>query len=155
MVLRLKYGPDPRVARTLARLMAPRLAPALSRRPPHALIPVPLHPARQRLRGFNQAELLAGELAPRLGLPVWHGLLARAAATEAQAGLAGSMRRTNVAQAFAAGRPWRCRRLRGARVALVDDVVSTGSTLDACARVLRGLGAREVGAVVIATALAD
>jgi ComF family protein len=154
MLLRMKYGPEPRLARTLVRLTTPVLVSALAVRPPLALIPVPLHPERRRLRGFNQAEQLASELAPRLRLPVWHGLLARPVATEAQAGLAGSARRTNVAQAFAAGARG-ARRLRGARVALVDDVASTGSTLDACAQVLRQLGAREVGAIVIAAALPD
>jgi ComF family protein len=113
-------------------------------------VPVPLHWWRHRQRGFNQAALLAGHL----GLPVRHALCRRRW-TSPQAGLHAADRRTNVAGAF--GLAWRNRwpRVRAAAglsprplaglvVVLVDDVSTTGATGEACARVLRGAGAREV-----------
>ena len=115
-----------------------------------AAVPVPLHWARRRRRGFNQASLLASGL----GLPVCHALR-RARRTRAQAGLPAGERRANVAGAFTLAwryqRPWRrlfARRAGGAldglTVVLVDDVCTTGATRDACARVLLAAGVREV-----------
>lgn len=116
-----------------------------------ALIPVPLHPWRQWRRGFNQATLLASTL----DLPVWHALWRRRA-TSPQAELDAAARRDNVAGAFAlAGLTPRSRarwrsRVDGKLVVLVDDVQTTGATLEACARVLVAARAREVRAVTAA-----
>ena len=111
--------------------------------------PVPLHPRRQRARGFNQA----AELAARLGLPVV-GALRRTRATAPQTALPAAERRRNVGGAFAPARRFGIRPRRadvaGACVVLVDDVTTTGATLDACARVLRRAGAREVRALTLA-----
>jgi ComF family protein len=111
------------------------------------LVPVPLHPRRRRERGFNQAELLARALARGSGLEVEARLLVRRRDTAPQAGLSAASRRRNVTGAFAA----RSRsRLRGRTLVLVDDVVTTGATAAACARVLKQAGAAEVRLVTVA-----
>ncbi|MBI4887366.1 MAG: ComF family protein [Acidobacteria bacterium] len=115
------------------------------------VVPVPLHAWRRMHRGFNQA----GELARHLGLPVAHALW-RVRATAPQAGLHAAARRRNVTGAFRISPllRWgqRDRRLVDAVVVLVDDVRTTGATLDACASTLIGAGAREVRALTVARA---
>jgi ComF family protein len=118
-----------------------------------AVVPVPLHPWRQWRRGYNQAELLAATLGP----PVWRALR-RTRPTPPQTSLDRDARHANVRQAFAPG-GWRPgsgartrRRVVGLTLVLVDDVMTTGATLDACACVLREAGAREVHAVTVARA---
>jgi ComF family protein len=108
---------------------------------------------RQWRRGYNQATLLA----ETLGRPVWQ-VLKRTRATPPQSRLDAETRRRNVRRAFAAGGWWpgsaaaARRRLHGRVVILVDDVLTTGATLDACARVLREAGARDVRAITAARA---
>jgi predicted amidophosphoribosyltransferase len=113
---------------------------------------VPLHSSRRRARGFNQALDLARHLGAG-GLPVRQALR-RARATPTQTGLPASQRHRNMRHAFAptwrAGRGLRLCFLTGAVVVLVDDVSTTGATLEACARVLKEMGAREVRAVTAA-----
>jgi ComF family protein len=117
-------------------------------------VPVPLHWRRQHARGFNQAE----DLARHLGLPVVRAVR-RMRPTAPQSGLSATDRRRNLRGAFAPPRRgWlRHRRhdpgIRGACVVIVDDVSTTGATLEACARVLRDGGAREVRALTAARAL--
>jgi ComF family protein len=107
------------------------------------VVPVPLHPWRRMRRGFNQAT----ELARQLDLPVVHALW-RWRPTPAQTGLAAPARRRNVRGAFVVARV----ELDDRVVVLVDDVRTTGATLDECARVLRDAGAREVRALTVARA---
>ncbi len=104
------------------------------------LVPVPVHPERLRKRGFNQAELLARELGAYAGIPVRTDLLYREKRTEAQKGLAPDERIRNLERAFAA-------RTSGPEVTsviLVDDIYTTGSTAEACTRVLKGAGVSKV-----------
>ena len=117
------------------------------------VVPVPLHPRRRRARGFNQA----AELAAYLGPPVVHALR-RTAATSPQTGLPASQRHRNVRGVFAPARSRRGRAgaagaVRDACVVLVDDVRTTGATLDACALVLRACGAGAVRALTLARAV--
>jgi ComF family protein len=102
-----------------------------------------LHISRRRRRGFNQA----GDLARRVGLPVVHALK-RNRETPTQTGLPAAQRHRNVRGAFDLSRDGRT--IRGSIVVLVDDVSTTGATLDACARVLKEAGAREVRALTAA-----
>jgi ComF family protein len=112
-----------------------------------ALVPVPLGRRRLRRRGYNQAEVLAAAVSARTGIPVCAGLLVRTRETRTQTALGPAERWANVAAAFAAGE-----RPAGTRVALVDDVLTTGATLAACAAALAASGARTVGAVTFARA---
>jgi ComF family protein len=116
-----------------------------------ALVPVPLAAARQRERGFNQSTLLAAALARQWATPVWEDVLARSRATDAQARLTPGERLRNVAGAFRAVAATRSR-LRGAHVVLVDDVVTTAATLNACAAALLDGGARIVSYVTFGRA---
>jgi ComF family protein len=139
----LKYRSRQRMARPLGALLADHLrAHPL---PCDALIPVPLHPHRLAERGFNQAELLAREVAGATGLPIIVGPLVRIRATRQQALLDTTGRIENVAGAFVwQGPP------PPARVVLVDDVLTTGATVNACAQALRAGGARDVYALALA-----
>jgi ComF family protein len=115
------------------------------------VVPVPLHPWRRATRGFNQA----ADLAARLERPVVHALW-RTRATVPQTGLTAAGRRRNVRDAFSTSpllsRRSRERALADRIVVLVDDVRTTGATLDACARVLKEAGVREVRALTVARA---
>lgn len=106
-----------------------------------ALVPVPLSKARTRERGFNQSELIARALAARWRIPVWTDLISRARNTETQTRLGSSDRLRNVAGAFDVSTAM-SKRLRGAHLVLVDDVVTTAATLNACAESLIAGGAR-------------
>jgi predicted amidophosphoribosyltransferase len=107
---------------------------------------VPLHPARQRQRGFNQADLLARELRDALGLAEPPGLLLRTRHTPPQVGQDRLWRLSNVKGAF----HWRGGNLAGRPILLVDDVATTGATLDACASALRAGGSGSVMGVSVA-----
>jgi predicted amidophosphoribosyltransferase len=114
--------------------------------PPQLVVPVSLHPSRLRSRGFNPAALLARSIARELGAPVDPTALIRVRDTPSQTGLDRSARRRNVRGAFCA----RPRLLAPPRVWLVDDVVTTGSTVAEAARALRRAGAKSVTAVCAA-----
>jgi ComF family protein len=108
---------------------------------------VPLYGRRQRLRGYNQSALLARELSRLCGLPLAERGLARRRNTPPQVRSAeAEERRRNVADAFVADRRW----VEGRRILLIDDVMTTGATLDACARALRQAGAASVWALTFA-----
>lgn len=113
------------------------------------IVPVPLGRLRLLRRQFNQAALLATELSHRSGLPMDPLLLKRVRATPSQVGLTRDQRRRNVAGAFAVA-PRRRWKLEGRNVLLVDDVITTGATVDACARTLKRAGAARVDVAALA-----
>jgi ComF family protein len=136
---RFKYQGWRRLAAPLALLTAERLV--VEGLAAGCVVGVPLHPSRLRQRGFNQAELLATELRTALGLSRPPGELVRTRATTSQVGHDRLWRLRNVQGAFS----WRGDRLGGRSILLVDDVATTGATLDACASALR---AAESGPVI-------
>jgi ComF family protein len=146
-VLTLKR--EPHVGARLARLLA-----ATQRRPPldaaTLIVPVPLHPERERERGFNQATLLARTLAQQTRLPLDEWSLARVAhTTQHRAGMDARARHETVEAAFEVVRP---RLIAGERVLLIDDVFTTGATVAACAHALKAAGADEVFVLTVARA---
>ena len=127
--------------------LAPGLAAELARVAPPApradlVMAVPLHSARRRERGYNQAGLLAEALAESIGVPWLEGAIERARDTRPQARLDPRSRRANVAGAFRVRNPGR---LEGRTILLVDDVVTTGATFEACLEALGHAGARASG----------
>ena len=140
---RLKFAGDLAAGRLVSQLMATHLRQAPR---PQALVPIPLHRARLRRRGFDQALELARPRGRDLGLPVLDGALVRLRATAEQSTLSAVARRRNVRGAFAV----RPRLPLPAHVALVDDVMTTGATLRAAAAALRQAGVARVDAWVAA-----
>jgi ComF family protein len=143
-VHRFKYEGWRRLARPLAQLVAERLA--LEGVAARWVVAVPLHPARVRQRGFNQAELLAAELRRRMALGIPEGRLLRTRHTPPQVGRDRLRRFENVREAFA----WQGPALNGESILLIDDVATTGATLDACASALRAAGWGPVTGVSVA-----
>lgn len=117
--------------------------------PVDVVLPVPLHRARLRQRGYNQSLLLARVLGAETGLPLREDGLTRQRNTRAQVGLSPEQRRANVQDAFVCTAP----NLHGQRVLLVDDVLTTGATLEACATALLQAGVREVWALTLTRAV--
>ncbi len=109
------------------------------------IVPVPLHAERLRQRGYNQSQLLAQECARHIGVPLNAALLVKTRATPAQVGLSFQERILNVAGSFAASAP-----LHGQRIVLIDDVCTTGATLNACVEALRLAGAGEIWGLTLA-----
>jgi len=114
------------------------------------IIPVPLHADRVRERGYNQAGLLARAVAARLGLPLNDKLVIRQRATQTQVGLPWRARRANVTGAFALTDPQAAEHLAGRRILLIDDVATTGSTLDATAQALATAGPASIWGLALA-----
>jgi ComF family protein len=151
----LKYQGWPAIATAMAKRMAALRFPADVERERAALIPVPLARSRERERGYNQSAELARNLALLWGVPMRTDLLARSRATETQTRLTPGERRRNVSGAFRATADRAS--LRGLHLVLVDDVVTTAATLNACAAELHDGGARILSFVTFgrAPALGD
>ncbi len=142
----LKYASYPAVARALVAQADLAQAPAELWRV-ERVVPVPIHPNKLRSRGYNQAGRLATALAQRIGVPMDDGLLFRQGPQLSQVGLRRAARQRNVRSAF---RLAEGANVDGLRLLLVDDVMTTGATLSACARVLKRAGARRVMAWSVA-----
>jgi ComF family protein len=138
-----KYERRPELARVLGEMLSDYLG--AHPLPADALTPVPLHPDRERERGYNQARLLAHALGDRHHLPVWDDALTRVRATRSQIELNAAERRVNVQGAFQAAP-----RVAGTRLLLIDDVCTTGATMDACGIALKARGAASVWGLAIA-----
>lgn len=137
LAIRLKYGRKVAIARTMARYMAPLVGVGVDR----VLVPVPLHRSRLWSRGFNQSALIAIEMARKLGIAADPLALQRTKRTPALKGMSPVQRRKTVAGAF---RVRGKHNVAGKTVILVDDVLTTGSTAEACARTLIKAGAARV-----------
>lgn len=134
----------------LADLLILEALPALRQQQWDWIIPVPLHPSKERKREFNQAGRLAGHLSAAAGIPANSNLLKRVTATQTQTKLTRQQRADNMRNAFALQRP---EKLTGKRILLFDDVFTTGATTNACAKILRKAGAQEVGVWTLARGL--
>lgn len=145
LVQGLKFNQKLVFGRILADALA-RTVSANGKEPPQVIIPVPLHRSRQRARGFNQALELARVVAARTGVPLDHQLATRSRATDEQSMLDAGERKSNVRGAFAV------RPMRWSRVAIVDDVMTTGHTADELARSLKQAGCEQVQVWVAARA---
>ncbi|MDQ6780113.1 MAG: ComF family protein [Candidatus Eremiobacteraeota bacterium] len=142
-VVALKFKQRRALGRMLGSMVARRLPIAAD-----VLVPVPLHHARLMERGFNQAHEIARGIAAQTSLPIADSAIVRTIATQPQTILSPAQRRRNVCSAFAPGA--RADAVRGKRIALVDDVMTTGATLHACANMLQTAGALRIVALVLA-----
>lgn len=140
----LKYLRRREVADTLGRMLSSYWQDADL--PADLVVPVPLHPSRQKERGYNQAGLLASVFADTAQLPLDEAHLIRIRATPPQVGLGIKERKLNVKDAFC----WTSAALEGISVLLIDDVCTTGATLEACATALQRGGAQSVSALTLA-----
>lgn len=141
VILRYKYNRAFWFEPFLADLLIQRAQAELAKSKWDLIVPVPLHPTKERSREFNQAERLAKFLGRACGLPVKTRLLRRVLATRTQTRLPRKERLENVKNAFAIRGK---QRLNGERVVVVDDVFTTGATTSACAKVIKAAGAAEV-----------
>ncbi|MBP7177283.1 MAG: ComF family protein [Thermoclostridium sp.] len=151
----LKFNDRPENAAALVKLALPRISQFLFEAQPHCakssrydiIIPVPIHFRRKQQRGYNQSELLAKNLAKQTKVAFYPRALTKSIHTPPQSSLGRGERLRNLTKAFRLKNP---ETVRGKRVLLVDDVMTTGSTLEHCARVLTEAGATQVDAFVIA-----
>jgi ComF family protein len=147
----LKYEGMSRLGVVLGRHVGSLIARRMEELQGYTLLPIPLHRAKQRERGGNQSEWICRGISAVTGLRADRSVLRRNRYTRSQTGLGVSARHENVGGAFSLV-PRASRDLRGRSFLLVDDVVTTGATIEACAMVLRAHGARHVAAAVIALA---
>lgn len=152
IVEKLKYGLREEYAPFMAARMESAVRAEFAGTPFCAIVPVPLHSVRRRERGFNQSLLLARDLGRRLCLPVADGLLKRTRATESQTRLNRNERADNIRNAFAVRTP---EEAHGRMFLIVDDVYTTGATLNECARMLAGAGASGICCISFCRASLD
>lgn len=147
----LKYENRQSFARFYANRLYERFGDTMTSLGIRLLIPVPVHPDRLRQRGYNQAGLIARHLSERSGIPLSEDFLIRTRKTAAQKELSPAERRKNLADAFGTDPASRPDPDRLSAVALIDDIYTTGSTADACARVLKKAGVRHVFVFTVAS----
>jgi len=149
MIHAFKYQYKTHLRRPLALLLLEGVSGFVAVQKPDVIVPVPLHRSRLRNRGFNQAVLLGQLLSDRLSLPMLSNGLIRIRQTEPQIELSGEERKNNVKGAFAVGNS---ASIQGRRILLLDDVMTTGSTVNECAKELKKAGAVTVGVITVAHA---
>ena len=147
LVYALKYQGADYVAGYMGQLMAQRFGIFTELAGAQVVVPVPLFPARKKKRGYNQSELLARSFCDKTGFPLDSTSLVRVRDTGSQTKLGRTQRAENMSGAFAVKNP---AAVKGKTVLLIDDVVTTGSTLEACAQALRLAGAKRVMAYAFA-----
>lgn len=143
----MKYRGVPALTAPLAALMQAQFHTHWQQQRPDALLPVPLHRSKLRTREFDQALALARHLSLATGVPLWSDVLIRHRPTRSQVGLQAQARRQNIRGAFTVRKPQAC---LGKALLLIDDVYTTGATVQECARVLRAAGALRVDVYTVA-----
>jgi ComF family protein len=140
-IVKLKFQHQIYYAKILGELMAMKIRTTwyTDTRLPDCIIPIPLHPQRLAERGFNQALEIAKPIAKILSIPLHKQGIKRVKPTKAQSGLRAKERSQNMANAFAATRDY-----KGLKVAILDDVITTGQTVMECSRILKKLGTRQI-----------
>jgi len=151
-IKKFKFSNKPSYYRTFGKLLALKVQNTPQLGDLDVIIPVPLHKNRQRQRGYNQAELIARYAAGQLGLKCENSVLIKTVETKAQSLLSKSQRLGNLEGSFTVKSP-KC--VEGKSVLLVDDIVTTGSTINQCCKALKLAGAERIIAGVIATTRAD
>lgn len=151
-VHRLKFGETPHNASVLVDLSYPVIENAIHSHCKSCsnydiIIPTPLHPKRKRQRGYNQSELIASRLSYHMKIPMLKGVLVKKVNTPPQSRLKREERLINLVGVFYVKKP---KLIRDRRILLVDDIMTTGSTLEQCAKVLTDAGAGHVDAYVVA-----
>jgi ComF family protein len=149
IISRYKYRGDSRLAKSLGDLLAGYEDSDFSFHDYRLVVPVPLHPRRLRRRGFNQSLLLARRISRRYSLPLDFTALRRIRATVPQTELSAAERRKNIRGAFAV---FRAQTITEKDILLVDDVFTTGATVEECAKVLLKAGANRVDVLTLARA---
>ncbi len=149
VVLRMKRPAEQSLAAAMGKLLVQRRHAELVQLEADRIVPIPMYWVRRIRRGTNSPEIVAGAIGRHLGLPVGRRMLVRRRNTKPQADLRPQERFQNVRGAFQVRRP---SRLGGARILLVDDILTTGATCSEAARMLKRAGASSVAAVVIARA---
>jgi len=150
VVQRFKYGRKVSLGKPLGQLMAYGCTPSFQDYNPDIILPVPLHPKRLRWRGFNQALVLARVIGRKWQIPVDPFILVRSRETPPQTQLSEKERRKNVRGAFSLNSR---KTVKGRIILLVDDVYTSGATVNECSRVLRRAGAKEVYVLTLARAV--
>jgi len=151
-IKKFKFSNKPSYYRTFGKLLALKVQNTPQLGDLDVIIPVPLHKNRQRQRGYNQAELIARYAAGQLGLKCENSVLIKTVETKAQSLLSKSQRLGNLEGSCTVKSP-KC--VEGKSVLLVDDIVTTGSTINQCCKALKLAGAERIIAGVIATTRAD
>jgi ComF family protein len=157
LIYPLKYHASPNLGIALGEelgLLAQTLSIKNNDEPYDAIVPVPLHPARERERGYNQAERIAVGVARVLNVPVQSAWLRRSSYTVSQTQLSADERQRNVRGVFVESQRFGVvqHAVQGARILVVDDVITTGATMNSCALLLRQCGAARVDAAAVAAA---
>lgn len=145
----LKYKNHPEIGEVLGRVYGQQLSRSAVCQGIQVIVPVPLHPSRMRRRGYNQSASFAAGLSESLGIPYREDYLARKSMTATQTTKTKLSRWENMRGVFQVPQS---AEIADKRIMLVDDVITTGSTLEACAEVLLASGCRELGIVCIAEA---
>lgn len=137
---RFKYNHKKEYAKVYGRIMTERLGEKIKSWDVDVIVPVPVHKSKMKKRGYNQAKLIADEVSKRLDIPVCHRLVTRNTATTVQKELGAKARQNNLKKAFNVTR----NDVKYRTVLIVDDIYTTGATVDAMARCLKGVGIQNV-----------
>lgn len=148
LIQRWKFEGDTTTAKTLAQLLSPHLLSWLNNTPA-VVVPIPLHERKFRERGFNQTEDMAEALSQTTNIP-WLPLLRRTVYTQAQKSVAEEEKRSNVERAFQVDQRFLARVDSTTRLIILDDIFTTGSTINAAANTLRAAGFKSISALVVA-----